>query len=269
MAGVGTGAGEIEARKRDNAKKLDAKETQLSELRVALRLRAVWLVASLAVCGVLGWATVVGIWRSHPLPFSYVGLLAGLVSAAFAAHRVLGMRPRLASLRYELLELENLRTELTAAGESDPLTALRIYRVESLEDADDYRAQARRNRRVHNFFQGIIILGSIIVTSLTSAGLEEPWFRWAAVVTAALVSVSAGFTGYFKYRERSFNQQQTADAIEKEYVAAELRIDQYDGCSEEQALRKFALKVEDLKEEQRKRELQLEQSSPAQAHKAS
>jgi hypothetical protein len=74
------------------------------------------------------------------------------------------------------------------------------------------------------------------------------------------VSISAGFTGYFKYRERSFNQQQTADAIAREAKAVELGIGDY-AVPEEEALKMFAQKVEDLKEEQRKKELQLEQTS--------
>jgi hypothetical protein len=39
--------------------------------------------------------------------------------------------------------------------------------------------------------------------------------------------------------------------------------------SEEQALKQFAVKVEEMKEEQRKRELQLEQTSNPQDHRSS
>ncbi|GAA3148340.1 hypothetical protein GCM10020001_084650 [Nonomuraea salmonea] len=66
---------------------------------------------------------------------------------------------------------------------------------------------------------------------------------------------------FFKFRERSFGQQQTADAIKKHYKAAELRIGEYEGEDEETALTLFARNVEILKDEQRKRELQLEEST--------
>ncbi|MFC5952168.1 DUF4231 domain-containing protein [Pseudonocardia lutea] len=163
-------------------------------------------------------------------------------------------------MRYDLVVLENDQIRAAALTEADPVSSLRVYRVSSQEDVSRYRQQAARNRRVHNTFQGVIIVGSIVVTSLTSAGLEAEWSRWTAAVVAGLVSVAAGFTGYFKFRERSFNQQQTADAIEKEFKAVELTIDPY-GNGELEDLRTFARKVKDLKEEQRKRELQLEQSS--------
>jgi hypothetical protein len=143
---------------------------------------------------------------------------------------------------------------------SNPVVALRVYRVATQDDIEDYSRSAARNRRVHNVFQAVIINGSITVTSLTSAGSTSPWFRWSSAGLAAVVSISAGFTGYFKYRERSFNQQQTADAIAREAKAVELGIGDY-AVPEEEALKMFAQKVEDLKEEQRKKELQLEQTS--------
>jgi hypothetical protein len=100
-----------------------------------------------------------------------------------------------------------------------------------------------------------------VVTSLTSAALGDSPYGWVAAVISALVSISAAFTGYFKFRDRGFNQQQTADAIEKEFNSAELLIWDYRSLSADEALTLLAQRVEALKEEQRKRELQLEQSS--------
>ncbi|SNQ50289.1 conserved membrane hypothetical protein [Frankia canadensis] len=246
--------------KRENSKNIDLKETAIREFRVAQRLRMLWILASLIVALLLGAATVAGLWQSYPVPFSYVGLFAGALSTAFAAREIIIRRPNLARLKYELIVLQNEQTNLAAQSAADPVTALRIYRVASRADVSRYSRAAARNRRVHNTFQGIIIVGSIAVTSLTSAGSAIGGSRWLGAGLAAAVSISAGFTGYFKYRERSFNQQQTADAIAKESKAVELGIGDYGG-KEEDALRQFALKVEELKEEQRKKELQLEQTS--------
>ena len=252
---------QLEAAKRENSKNIDLQESDVREFRVAQRLRVIWLLASLAIVGLLGWATIVGIYQSFPMPFSYVGLIAGLISTILAARFVLARRPDLYRLRYDLLVLRGQQVELAARSEANATAALRVYRVNSSESIGEYRRAAGRNRRVHNTFQAIILAGSVIVTSLTSAGLESPWMRWSAAVIAALVSISAAFTGYFKFRERSFNQQQTADAIEKEYKAVELRIERYDLNDEDHVLKVYASKVDELKEEQRKRELQLEQSS--------
>ncbi|HEX6481763.1 MAG TPA: SLATT domain-containing protein [Ktedonobacteraceae bacterium] len=83
--------------------------------------------------------------------------------------------------------------------------------------------------------------------------------KWIAPVISIVVAISAGVTAYFKYKERSFNLQQTADAIEQEYVAVDLGIGYYKGKQQQEALELFAERVELLKDEQKKREQQLEQ----------
>lgn len=107
----------------------------------------------------------------------------------------------------------------------------------------------------------IIIIGSVLATSVTSAlgfGLIDA-LKWIAPVISIVVAISAGVTAYFKYKERSFNLQQTADAIEQEYVAVDLGIGYYKGKQQQEALELFAERVELLKDEQKKREQQLEQ----------
>src|SRR4029453_15042999 len=135
----------------------------------------------------------------------------------------------------------------------------RRYREEILSFIDEYRRESQRNRRIHNAFQSIIIVGSIITTSVTSEIGKQPSFKWIAAGLSISVCISAGFTGYFKFRERAMNLRQTADAIEHEYNAAELGIRTYKKLSREDALTALAEQVEWLREEQRKREQQLEQ----------
>jgi hypothetical protein len=125
---------------------------------------------------------------------------------------------------------------------------------------EDYRVEAQRNRRVHNGFQSVIIIGSIVTTSVTSAiGRDTIIFKWAAVALSITVGVSAGFTGYFKFRERAMNSRQTADAIEREQNAVTLGIRHYRDLPKDEALARFAEEVESLREEQQKREQQLDQ----------
>lgn len=84
------------------------------------------------------------------------------------------------------------------------------------------------------------------------------------------VGVSAGMTGYFKFRERSMNLQQAADDLEYEYKGVELGIRSYRKLpSEEDRLVEFAERAEHIKDEQRKREQQLEQPPEARAVVAS
>jgi hypothetical protein len=71
--------------------------------------------------------------------------------------------------------------------------------------------------------------------------------------------LSAGFMGYFKYHERSFNLQQTADAIEREYEAVDLRVGRYEDMGDESAYSLFADTVERMRDEENKRQQKLDQ----------
>ncbi|MCT9931814.1 DUF4231 domain-containing protein [Planotetraspora sp. A-T 1434] len=256
---------DLEVRQRETATALDQGQTVLRGLKAVQRLRVIWLLASLGATGFLGWAMLVGIWANYRDTFSVIGTIAALVSTAVASIFLLKARPEIDEVRYKLHELQAQHRNLAASQEADSLVALRIYRVSALDDVHDLERRASRNRRTANLFQWAIIVGSVSATSLTGAAATNPntqdWFRWLAAAISAVVSVSAGATGFFKFRERSFGQQQTADAIKKHYKAVELGIGEYEGDDENVALGRFAQNVEALKDEQRKRELQLEEST--------
>ena len=118
--------------------------------------------------------------------------------------------------------------------------------------------------------QIFIIVGSVLITSATRAagfGLYGDIFRWAALIISIVVAASAGLTGYFKFKERSFNLQRTADAIEQEYKDVTPRRRSYKGKQTNEALELFTDRVEFLIEEQIMRQQQLEQPSDMkQAH---
>ncbi|WP_232247273.1 DUF4231 domain-containing protein [Kitasatospora azatica] len=160
------------------------------------------------------------------------------------------------------LDVAEERRGLYAARLSLPLEIHRFsYRDSTPGYIEDVRLSSKRYRRVHNWFQAIVIIGSLGTTSL--AGLESyyPQLKWGTIVLSFSVGVSAGFTGYFKFRERSFYLQQTADSIEQELSSVQLRIGPYGQANDEEAMRVFAERVESLKDEQRKREQQLDQPS--------
>jgi hypothetical protein len=73
------------------------------------------------------------------------------------------------------------------------------------------------------------------------------------------VGLAAGFMGYFKFRERSFYLQQTADAIEAEDNAMTLGIGEYQKLAWPEALAKLVDRIEYLRNEQRRRQQQLDQ----------
>jgi DNA-binding Lrp family transcriptional regulator len=130
---------------------------------------------------------------------------------------------------------------------------------------EEYRRQSQVNRMLHLVFQLTIIVTSLLVTGLTSGldvklGLQAPW---VAPVLSFVVSLFTAIMGFFKFRERSFHMQQTADYIEQEKTALELGIRHYKVYRNEPdvAFAEFAERVELSREEQRKRQQQLEQAS--------
>ncbi|SBW21928.1 DUF4231 domain-containing protein [Protofrankia symbiont of Coriaria ruscifolia] len=135
------------------------------------------------------------------------------------------------------------------------------YREEITPTLTRYRRESTRYRRIHNYLQACIIIGSLATTTLAGISVDTVVFRWATAGSSFFVGIAAGFTGYYKFRERSFHLQQTADAIEQEWKAFELSIGRYKNLTDDEALADFVEEIEQLKAEQRKREQNLDQPS--------
>ncbi|KUL48973.1 hypothetical protein ADL28_27595 [Streptomyces violaceusniger] len=83
--------------------------------------------------------------------------------------------------------------------------------------------------------------------------------QWLTVGLSLAVGLAAGFMGYFKFRERSFYLQQTADLIEQEVNAMTLGIADYSGMNRQESLARLVERVEVFRNEQRRRQQQLDQ----------
>lgn len=153
------------------------------------------------------------------------------------------------------------RRRLHAASARLPAsTRLHIYRADTPTTVDQFRDGQRRYRRIHNLLQSVIIVGSIATSTAAALGDSVPNDRWIVVGISFSVGIAAGFTGYFKFRERSFYMQQTADSIEEELTGIELKVGRYRDATDDLAAHmEFAERVESLKSEQRKRQQQLDQ----------
>ncbi|MER5350209.1 DUF4231 domain-containing protein [Kitasatospora sp. NPDC002551] len=255
---------------RQKVKEFDQLEVDLRGARAFQRIFLLSMLGAILLAFLLGYTVIIGLWNTQPLFTRYAGL-AIVVALWVAMGRLLWANRKKISTKSG--ELRNaLQDRQTAAAQLplDSPSALRIYREASLEIVDQYRKGANKNRRVHNFFQVIIITGSIVTSTLTAMNDGgSTSLRLGTAFLSGFVGISAGVTGYFKFRERGYNLQSTADEIEKHYNASQFMLDEYAGSdpntplSEDDRLRTFARFVERLKEEQRKRELQLEQSSSA------
>jgi Protein of unknown function (DUF4231) len=139
-----------------------------------------------------------------------------------------------------------------------------LYKDELLQAISEYQQKANRNRKAYFILQIIIIASSLLVGGLTS-GLNNviTFFgnHWLAPALSFAISFLTAMVTLFRPRERSYNLQQTADAIQYEIACADRRIYAYKEMDDRQTYTKLAEEVERLRNEQRKRQQQLEQSS--------
>jgi hypothetical protein len=221
------------------------------------------LVAGAALILLLAYSVVVGLWDEKPVLTRYVGLLALLLLCVGIAYLAIKNRRQIVEFDLNVRNLNHDRQSAAARIPSESLESLRIYREASKDIVVAFRKRATRNLRTHNTVQAIIIIGSIVASTTTAVMAGAHPLSWVSTGLTAFVSITAGLAAYFKFRERGYNLQSTADDIEKQYNAIQFRLQDYSKFADDQEaerLRLFAESVERLREEQRKRELQLEQS---------
>ena len=121
------------------------------------------------------------------------------------------------------------------------------------------RKRSDRYRRVNSGFQSLIIIGSLATTTVASLSSGSGVFKWCTVGLSFVVGLAAGFTGYFKYRERAFYLRQTADDLEKELNAYDLGLQPFSEKSEPARIQLLTERLEAIRVAQQQREQQLDQ----------
>lgn len=249
-----------------------AHTTAILELQERIRTRKIQLrtlrgtgFATLSSTLAIYIATI-STWRTFDLakvnrisiPLTILCAIAYWILAYMESDRATQDRKSVRKLQLEL-EIAEERRLLQASQLGVPVTQRQFTYKDSLpRELGQLRTEAQHYRRIHNAFQSIIIIGSLGTTTAASLADNPGYLKWLTVGLSFAVGVSAGFTGYFKYRERSFYLQQTADAIEQHATAFELGIPPYTG-DENDNLSKLTKEIESLRVEQRKREQQLDQ----------
>ncbi|MGW9640148.1 DUF4231 domain-containing protein [Streptomyces albidoflavus] len=230
-----------------------------------IQLRCLYGTGLVTVLSVLMiYVATVSTWRTVDLArFNQIAIPLTIVcgiACAIQAHRESERTTRKSVRELQLeLEIAEERRLLQASQLGVPPFQRQFSYKDSIpRELDKLREEAQHYRRIHTLLQSVIIIGSLGTTTAASLADTPPPLKWVTVATSFAVGISAGFTGYFKYRERSFYLQQTADAIEQHATAFELGIPPYVG-KEEENLAKLTQEIESLRVEQRKREQQLDQ----------
>lgn len=163
-------------------------------------------------------------------------------------------------LELELARLRDTRKFMVANADVPARVRRIAYKEDAYSDIEQLRLESNGYRRVNNALQGFLIIGSLAATGASGISAEVPVMRWVVLGVTFAVGISSGFMGYFKYKERSFYLQQTADAIEQECEAVEVGVGRYKHIDdEEKRLAEFVEEVHRLKSEQKKRQQNLEQ----------
>lgn len=241
-------------------------ERELARRTKAVQIRLVALiVAGGALLTGVGWTALA--WDS-PETFLRIDIICGTLILIAAAVVLVTVRrrgsPRLADMENVLgISREELRF-LSALYHPTLKERRSLYREDVAGVIEQHRADSRKYRLVHNTLQNLIMIGSAATTTVAAldTGSKLTWQNVTIVAIGFTVTLSAAFTGYYKYRERSYFLLQTADAIEEEANAVTLGIGPYKDFGldqEQQALKLFTQRVEDHRNEQRRRQQQLDQ----------
>ncbi|MEV7713179.1 DUF4231 domain-containing protein [Streptomyces sp. NPDC088270] len=166
----------------------------------------------------------------------------------------------------ELMLEQNGEVLRWANAKSQPTLGERrkLYREDVSGMIEHYQAESRKYRRVHNILQSMVMIGSALTTMVAAFDVAKELTPQSVtiVVISFAITLATAFTGYYKYRERSYFLQQTADSIEEEANALALGVGEYHeygSDQEDQALARFTHRVESLRNEQRRRQQQLDQ----------
>lgn len=250
------------------------------DLTLARRRRRVKNVAIIfgPILGLLlytfGWITWVGpeVHTAIYIPGVPLVLICAVVWLWLRSHpggpvvqREDGRRTRFSEgeLELELARKRDTRKFILASNDV-PTKVRRIeYKEDAYADIDQLRSESNRYRRGNNILQGIVIIGSLAATGASGIAAQLLPLRWVTLGVTFTVGIASGFMGYFKYKERSFYLQQTADAIEQEWEAVQVGVGRYKNITgedrEDKALAEFVEEVHRLKSEQKKRQQNLEQ----------
>ncbi|MBA8826555.1 hypothetical protein FHX42_003934 [Saccharopolyspora lacisalsi] len=239
----------------DLRRRVGERSEQLHRSRLVQRLLAAWTFPGNLVLLVLGVGCFTWL-RTPPVWLLVLAVLLPLASSAASSRVLYNQHFRVRSLGMELRELRRAQREhqLDDLGGDDLLAAHKRYRAELPDTIERYRCESRGHRHKHNVLQGMTIAGAIVTSVVVAVSVSVVEARWLAVGASLVVAISAAFGGYAKYRERSLNLQQTADALEREYHSVELRVGRYRRFEDERAAyAEFAHEVESLREEHTRR----------------
>ncbi|MFB6556777.1 DUF4231 domain-containing protein, partial [Streptomyces sp. NPDC056405] len=228
-------------------------------------LRLVTLMVTPLVLAVVGWGNL---WPEDVPDLRTFNIVTIAVMLVLVVVFLVGFILRVKDEKHGVQSLFLLRRDLEIIHDRWILNASKARPTR--EHRDGYRERIPRvierlrrdtkfYRRIHNWFQWGVFFASVGTTATTAFWDTPQPGKTILIVLGSFLAFATAVTGYFKFRERAYNLQQTADQVEQHAMAFDLGIAPYSDADAAVNLERFAENVEMLRMEQRKREQQLEQ----------
>ncbi|MCX4725984.1 DUF4231 domain-containing protein [Streptomyces sp. NBC_01306] len=234
-------------------------------------LRLVPLVVMLLVLAVVGWGNL---WPEDVPDLRTFNIVTIAVMLVLVVVFLVGFILRVKDDKHGVQSVFLLRRDLEIIHDRWILNASKArptrehrdgYRERLPRVVERLRRDTRFYRRIHNWFQWGVFFASVGTTATTAFWDTPQPGKTILIVLGSFLAFATAVTGYFKFRERAYNLQQTADQVEQHATAFDLGITPYSDADSAVNLERFAENVEMLRVEQRKREQQLEQPHQGQA----
>ncbi|MFJ4636290.1 SLATT domain-containing protein [Streptomyces hygroscopicus] len=234
-------------------------------------LRLVPLLVMPLVLAVVGWGNL---WPEDVADLHTFNIVTIAVMLVLMVVFLVGYFLRVKDEKHGVRSVFLLRRDLEIihdrwtlnASKTRPTTERRDgYREHIPRVIDRLRRDTRFYRRIHNWFQWGVFFASVGTTATTAFWETPQPGKTILIMLGSFLAFATAVTGYFKFRERAYNLQQTADQVEQHATAFDLGIAPYADADAAVNLERFAENVETLRMEQRKREQQLEQPHQGQA----
>lgn len=234
---------------------------------------SIFCAVAIAALAVIGWLLLPPGARFIPV------LLAIFVSVGFLAYATFTkLRPGvlLSSAEKGFIEYDGVSnwktlpqleldfSLLREARRSHPEFTKTDYQTQFKDDVvfyiEEQRANGSRNRTLNHVVQVTTIVGSLAATAVSSLSYAFTGIQWMTISLTFIVGTASGLAAYFKYKDRSFYAQQTANAVEQELTAYRLHIARYKRIEDpEEAQLEFLQEVHRLQVEQKNREQNLDE----------
>jgi hypothetical protein len=241
------------------------------------------LIGSLIV-GIPSLIAAAAVWYFVPAPLSgtigvplmVAALICGALAIAGGAVKPISRREQnylelqlnekesLSRRDYELMAQE-VRVERRLRPPEERGDARLAYQDDITFYVEELRRRGVRSRRANNIVQLITIIGSLAATAVASLAIANDLLGWFTPAITFIVGTASGIAAIYKFKDRSFYAQQTANAIDQELSAHNLEIGRYapDAVDDPEVARtRLVEEIHRLRTEQENREQNLDQ--PAQ-----